>query len=236
MYAKFISTLTENAFLFLIYALGIAFCAHVLPEAASLGVQLVLYGHLAFYCHRITLTGETYSFRSWGDKRGLQSYAIKPFVWRYLALSFVLVALVFGASLLTLSINPALTIFGGLSAVPIYGIVLALIGTVLPAASIEEDASLGAAWRRGKLTFWRTVLRLTLGYGVLLSIAVLLIASLVPSLSGIGIPETIIPHLVALSSAYVSCCVVLLTAMALSFAYQEAEAIQPTAGDPHGRS
>jgi hypothetical protein len=55
-----------------------------------------------------------------------------------------------------------------LIAAPIFALILALFGTVLPAAATGGDTSLGRALYRGRKCLLRTLLRFALGPGLLL--------------------------------------------------------------------
>ncbi len=104
-----------------------------------------------------------------------------------------------------------------------FGIMLALIGTVLPATAIHGDSRLSTAFRRGKARFWSTLWRLIYG-NVLFGIAALTLLTLATGLAETGTPDNRFVFLgLSFLASLISCMITLLAATALSMAYEETE-------------
>jgi len=134
---------------------------------------IVLVTTFAFAIHQTIL---------FGPKEGLKTLFAgnhsNRFFWRsmiFLALLYVIVVVIFmcvyivfsaattgragGPDVLNGFALIALLVVG----VPLFGASLAMWGTMLPASVANTDASLAAAWRRGKVNFGYTFLRLAIG-------------------------------------------------------------------------
>ncbi|MEX3014203.1 hypothetical protein [Gymnodinialimonas hymeniacidonis] len=189
---------------------------------------------LALIFHRAILLDEQLSI--WmtptSTDADQKKWPFLPFSWRF-ALLFLPLILVFGG--LVALFLPAVGAEQAIGALLLALIVttllspfwLAAAGTMLPAAAIGGDARFKAAFRRAKNGYWRTVLRLFLG-PILYQIAVigLLIAVLEPTLEGVWeqLPVAIelLIYSVIRTLGFVT---PLLTATALSMAYQRSEAV-----------
>ena len=99
----------------------------------------------------------------------------KPFMWRSIAFVGMMVGIMIPLAVISYSIAP---VFGGdrmekfaglfiislvVIGLPIYGLLFAVYGTMLPAAVSGVDRSFSAAFRRAKGLFWFTYGRLFMG-------------------------------------------------------------------------
>jgi hypothetical protein len=206
----------------------------LLSSTNTAGIILTIF--VAFYSHRMVLLGEAYDWKSKTSPEPMTKgarFPIWPFMWRSAVLFAVfLIAFIFLLAQLTNVSGPlepdSLEFLSRILVclvviLPFYGILLALIGTILPAAATEQNASLKSALRRGLKTFWRTLGRLIFGNmlfsATLLIVSVLLVTLLQSSGLGAGLPMHGLTFLINLGS-YFS---VMLAATALSMAYQEGE-------------
>ena len=186
---------------------------------------------IAFYCHKLLLAKEPISkkwiWTGWFAKTEQENPLagkIWPFFWRagvfyliYSAIAMALVLLIFvlldgeGAGR-----SQSVAMIASVLASPVLVPLLALLGTVMPAVIVGEDASLARAFRRGRKTFWITMLRFAFG-PCLVSLVQILIATLMV-LS--GYTKAPVPSLLfALINIFITC----LSIAALCLAYEEAE-------------
>ena len=229
----------NNWHLFAVFAI----LASILPELPisrplSLVFTVFISGYVAFFSHRMVLLGERYSWdlninNTAGNKSW--SYNTRSFTWRFFLLTTLFISLI---------IIPFILLFNGgvinsqdeegiyaslflllFLALPFYGIVLFLLGTILPASATEGDAGLKLALQRGHRTFWKTLLRLLVGnvlFTIVLwttvTIIVLKFESLLP---GSYLVTYGLSFLASLGGNFG----ILLAATALSMAYQETEDI-----------
>ncbi len=176
MYKQALGAFVAHFSIFLVYAAAATFLEELNLGTSFLGVGFVLSALLAFYCHRMILLGDEFGWDKVIAKRRDFGNSIKlwPFLWRVMVSTVLFILLVFtvywqlrgfvvtvlqGPDVLILGL-----IFSGLIVLPFFGAVLALFGTVFPAAAINDDASLSKAFARGKKRFWITLWRLFAGF------------------------------------------------------------------------
>lgn len=125
-------------------------------DVATLIPSLLLVGFVLFAFHVDELTGKKFkTSKLFGSNENLNK-----FVWRYIGMVLVLVPLAFFGAFLSGRIGLGRDVAEGLIpivTVVLYGAVLAVFGTMFPAAAVGENAPLKAATRRGGQTFWMVV-------------------------------------------------------------------------------
>lgn len=206
----------------------------ILDEGTStLGGALVVYAMIALYAHRAILLGETMRWRDSFKRAKSDATPAKfgPFLWRMFGwwlfagtiwlCSFLILRWLFLPSFKGLTSDE----FAGaviISLIPTVIVtlpVLAALGTVLPAAAVGGDDRLAAAWRRGRQTFWRTLGRIWGGNILFFVIANGVLLWLIPT-TGVIVIDGAFQILFELVGFFA----ILLTASALSLAYQRADA------------
>jgi len=235
----------QTAFQVFRQSLGFLLPMALLIEAVNLafdisgGFTLVLGAMLAFYFHRAVLLGNPYTFTDFFKLRATdgQNWLNWSFCWRFGVLllipGIVFIAMLVGLLYIvgldhtptdseTLGAALVAIVPGALVFLPI----AALVGTMLPAAAIEADASMGRAFQRGKKTFGVTLWRLFSGsclYTLFLTIAMALCLGFLnaqaPILAANQIASFLINTLLSLLGFFTP----LLTATALSMAYRTGE-------------
>ena len=202
--------------------------------STTFGAELVVGIMLALMFHRAILLGEP--MHLWTRPKDENGYAVRwpfgSFLLRF-AVFLLPLAVVFVAVLVSvLNVLPSqdaqlaaiVALFPAVMVFPFWG---GLVGTMLPAAAVGGDAKLGTALRRAKGTYWITVFRLFAGpilFPVLAIGVAFGIVQNVPMLLADDAPLAVtLPFGVILST--VSYMTPLLTATALSMAYQEAEGL-----------
>lgn len=228
MYRRAFGVLRQHSMLFLCATAVIAITEQILSPLLNLVFQTAFCGFLAFICHKAILTGEPQTFEKLTALHGPNASSFIPFIWRYLLLSALLFAsFLSAAAILASTLDPDLWVFGYWTAIgaplALSTLLLSLIGTILPAAALNKDASVGRSLARGKLTFISTLWHLLSGVGVFVTadLAMIFLAG-----SGHILPQTNQPvatQLWFVLNSFTNCCAVLLAATALSMAYQQAE-------------
>lgn len=233
MYNRAFAAFRGNFPLFFIFAVMMTVLDELDLGTSFTGAQLVLTAFLAFYCHRMILTGECYAWSELTRTRWSENPAPKfgPFFWRFMlfALVFLVLLLFIYWMLRDFKVIPKdypdsiyLTfLLSALVAFPFYGVFLALFGTVFPAAAINKNYSLEVAYERGKKTFWRTLWRLFIG-NVCFTAAVVTVVVWISNHVGPA-PGSISYYIVSFLTSVTSCFSALLAATALSMAYLEIE-------------
>jgi len=193
--------------------------------------EMVGYTVLALYSHRMILLGETISWKHGPDAGELK---IGRFIGVFFGFIFAAYATLM---ILMVAILPFLddlypwtgkeqTIAAALLAAPaailLYGVAMALVGGVLPAIAVNADASLGAAFARGRARFWRTLFRLATGPLLFSALSIGLLATVMNALPqtvaaspAVTIVASFLPYLSGVFAVH-------LTAVALSMSYLEA--------------
>jgi len=222
VYNKAFNAFRSNLPLFFIFAIGLTLLEEFASRGTRIGGGLLLSGIVAFYCHRMVLLGESYGWEHTVKNTTPDGAKIKigPFLWRFLLICLSLIVLAV-ASFITFGVkNEQQVMLIILIALLPFGLLLALLGTMLPAAATNGDASLSAAFRRGKKQFWKTLWRLLYG-NVLFAIVTLFLLLLAAN----AVPDTFAFSLgVSFFGSLISCVITLLAATALCMAYEEAEA------------
>lgn len=231
MYGLAFSTLRTNPAPFAV----IVFVVVVLEMLMTANgvVSLVFAGLSMLYAHRIIQLGETYG---WSDplsttgKDG-SKIPIVGYLLRFLVF-FVALMLFLAASFMVLNASGMLdpnaflseieyAMWGVLLGVPAFACAFALIGTVLPACAERGDTSLRAALARGRKTFGRTLLNLTIGPVVMSVLAFAIMGQIGWLLGSLG---GFIVQIVFHTTATILMIIpALLTASALSQAYLQAQ-------------
>lgn len=193
------------------------------------GASFFVYTLIALYCHKLLLAKEPVSNKwIWRGSVGAKDETNPlaggtwPFFWRSGVFMIFLVAIMllitFGsASLfdgLAADISGLVVLFSVIGTVTTLGVALALIGTVFPAAAIGGDAALDRAFKRGRKTFWITLLRFVVGPG-LVTFATLGVVLLFPAQTD-GLVPNVMFELIGMFSTCLS-------ATALCLAYEKAE-------------
>ncbi|MEO1139140.1 MAG: hypothetical protein AAFW87_06755 [Pseudomonadota bacterium] len=201
------------------------------PRLVSWIIGLVATGLLAFYCHRMVLLRETHPWVGTFSHLKTPIVGPGPFLLRFLVVGVILIGFAVVLAWLTGRLQEDMQNALLLSLLVPYGAFLALFGTLFPAAAVGGDASLSAAFARGKASFGRTLLRLIMGplvFSVVTTIifAIFEQAILRLALEGglgatgltLGIRSLELCRMLALSFT------TLLVATALGLAYEENEA------------
>lgn len=235
MYRRAIDAFIRSYPLFLALAGVLSILDYFGTTTGYMVVELIIFANAAFFSHRIVLLKEQYRWN--GALNGAAENGTKapiwPFTWRYVAI-MVLFFGVLGlfAWLLYSAAAPndlsregfqGILLLAMIPALLINGLVLSLIGTMLPAAAVQDDASLRASLRRGKRSFFKTLWRLFYG-SFLFGLAVFALgiaaiwglAQYGVAINAPGLVLSIIGNLVGLFS-------ITLAATALSLAYEAAE-------------
>ncbi|MFW8594296.1 hypothetical protein ACOHWE_08805 [Cribrihabitans neustonicus] len=181
MYARAGRSFLGNFPLFALFAAILA-AADVIFEQlemsnnGAIGASLVLYAMATLYSHRLLLSGEKIPmgalFRK--SKNGPLAGPQGPFMLKLIVfwlLAAVAWALCSWGIYNTLEAPDRGKIFGVvilgiLPAALLVYVVLALLGTVLPAAAALQDSGFSNALARGQRTFWVTLFRLLSGNGL----------------------------------------------------------------------
>lgn len=180
MYARATRVFIASFPLFAVFA-GLAVALDVIAELVGsrngvLVASLMIFAFVTLFSHRLLLSGQKAALSDMFKRQlaGPLEGAQKPFMLRLTGLwlfsllawavfSWLLYGVMSGSEqsflivVMVLGIVPA--------AVLVY-VVLALYGTVLPAAAALQDARFATALRRGKQTFWKTLLLLLTGNGL----------------------------------------------------------------------
>ena len=202
-------------------------------------MPFLIYSGVAYFCHRMVLKGERFDFAS--TFRGRFENGETAVNWRFtgyyvlfLLFPIVVMGLIVWAIVASVGFEQldrnqleriVLTV-----AVPVlvpYGILLSLLGTILPATAVNDDTSFRAAFERGRHTFFATLGRLT-GGSLLYTIAFIFFFGLLSKL--LTFPEEgsgILYALISVPINVVALVPILLAATALSMAYETGEQSPP---------
>ena len=234
MYKQALGAFVAHFSIFLAFAALATFLDEVDLGSSFVGVKIVLSGLLAFYCHRMILLGDDFGWDQVIAKRSKFGNSIKlwPFMWRLLLATtlFILSATAIFFQLREV-VESALQgpdvfvvgfLLSALIALPLYGIALALFGTVFPAASINADASLSTAFTRGKARFWITLWRLFIGFFCFSMAGVAAYVSASVYFGYQTAADGVFYYVLSFGATLLGCFSTLLAATALSMAYQEA--------------
>lgn len=228
--------------LVIIISVMLALAKQFLPSTSQIGGTVIACALMAFYAHRAILLDETHSWRELFGWRTQKTPAIKmwPFLWRmYICWAFaagvcfslfmIQKTLFFAPDeAMDTNVKTGLVVISFALTVVFALPVLAAFGTMLPAAATGGNASLSAAWHRGRQRFWRTLGRLWGGsvlFDVLIYVMIVgLLIWLFPETGNPGVYAALrIPiELAGIFAIY-------LTAAALSLAYMETEGEEPRA-------
>lgn len=202
------------------------------------GLRFVLGAFIALFTHRMILLDENYGIgglikpnRPTYEKPPILGFFLVSGLW--LVVLLLLMAAVF--YVLFIQIYPVdmenqdrligALIISLAPAIFVYGLLLSLFGTMLPAAAIGANKSLSAALQRGKASFWITFGRLAFGgfsvsvVGTALVFGIMFYldnAGLDVDSAAVDIPLSILAYSINFGS-------ILLAVTALSMAYQSAE-------------
>ncbi|QBY00860.1 hypothetical protein E2K80_09085 [Rhodophyticola sp. CCM32] len=199
----------------------------------SSGANLVVYWLLALIFHRSVLLGEDVNL--WGVKKNnapdIGKWPFGQFAWRSVILIapsvmiFILVVFVVFRAVDDGRSETAI-LMALLTTGLFFQFWAAGFGTMLPAAAVHGDASFSAAARRGKRTYWATFGRLMAGgflTTILLFVAMIGLATMWPALLDTEIQPIWLIFLIDVILRLVGFIPTLLTAVALSMAYERFE-------------
>ncbi|WP_159453904.1 hypothetical protein [Ruegeria meonggei] len=133
----------------------------------SLVPTLMVYGYLAFAFHFTLLTGTTVSVFQFFPQNSSPSWSF--WVAFLLPIFFLILAMVTTIFIVkstlpdeALSGREALG-YAMLFSIPLFGVLLAAVGTMIPAATIRTSTGVRAALRRARRSFWFILWRLVTG-------------------------------------------------------------------------
>ncbi|PCJ04292.1 MAG: hypothetical protein COB16_19035 [Rhodobacteraceae bacterium] len=184
MYRRAARVFRRNFLFFALMAVTpVVFSAFVQSVSTNSGGKLIFYSMIMLFCYRLVLSGasvplkDTFRIKPDSPLGG----AMKPFFLR-LSVLWILKALILGICTLaiywfvqvidpTFHVTKSDTMFAliGIGILPtalIVFAVLSLVGSMLPAAAVLQDASFGRAWATSRAVFWRTYKNLLLGNGL----------------------------------------------------------------------
>ncbi len=235
MYKKAFTAFCGNFQLFALFAALMTILDEFDIGAGGIFVQFLIAGYLAFYSHRMILTGDNFKGAALVNPKSEngQPLVYRPFLIRFglLWLAFFVAIMLTAWAIYKLLGSTSIDteqfigalILSLVAMFPVYGIVLSLVGTILPAAALNEDAGLDLAFARGKKTFWKTLGRLTVG-SFLFGCATFAVGLwLFSYVVGHDVESGILYYSVSFLVSVLSCGITLLAATALSMAYQEVE-------------
>jgi len=227
MYARASRVFGRNCLFFAGYAAVPTALDTFFQGSVGAFASIVLFSLLAFYSYRIVSSGVTLSLKEslTGRPKGPLGGSMFPFLWRYWVFGFlifillaVFAAVAFMAAAGRIALTPEDIALPSFAAASLAGLIpLSLIGTVLPASALFEDASVKRAFAIGRRSFWRTSARLLVGGGLVSVVSLML----TPGAFAI-LPEGFLMLFAAyLSSAYS----IVLTATALCMAYEKGQPV-----------
>lgn len=184
MYRRAAMVFRRNFLFFALMAvMPVVVSAFVQSVSTNSGGKILFYSMIMLSCYRLVLSGasvpliDTFRIKPDSPLGG----AMKPFLLR-LSVLWVLKAIILGICTLaiyrfvqvidpTFHVTESDTMFAliGIGILPtalIVFAVLSLVGTMLPAAAVLQDASFGRAWATGRAVFWQTYKNLLLGNGL----------------------------------------------------------------------
>jgi hypothetical protein len=184
MYRRAARVFGRNFLFFALMAVTpVVVSAFVQSVSTTSGGKILFYSMIMLSCYRLVLSGaavplkDTFRIKPDSPLGG----AMMPFFLR-LSLFWILKAFILGICTLatyrfvqvidpTFHVTDSDTMFaligaGILPTALIVFAVLSLVGTMLPAAAVLQDASFGRAWATGRAVFWRTYKNLLLGNGL----------------------------------------------------------------------
>jgi hypothetical protein len=222
MYKQAVKTYDEISVFILLIATVSTVVSHL---TSSSWIIIFMTMMLAYYAHRNILTGEILTFKKNPDRESNFSWV---FIWRFLTVILVPIIIAIALAYKTVGIsnifNFALIVtivyFTGL------GITLSLVGTVLPAASINADASYSAALKRGRPQFWNTLWKLFYGpvvMSILGGFLLNLLYSLAPYLIPIASMKPVIYIIIEIIYVAISFFSTVLVATILSQVFMDSE-------------
>ena len=244
MYREAFAAFKNSFGFFCVHAAILLFFENML-EGPLVGLPMaVAVAWIAFFSHRMALKGETYTIQE-----ALKSHAndeAKTKHWLFFGRYFVLLlglflafgVIVFVASGTGLiqstepnSIETGIALSMMIAAI-LYGLLMAYVGTILPASAVKENSSWKSAIKRGKLKFWITLWRLVAGYlfWSLGSIALITVVMLSVPNVGIDLENGTGPFAISYFGYMLTCFGILLAATALSISYREAEEVLVSEG------
>ena len=228
MYKRAISAFMASYPMFLMIAVLLVVVDEFIQLRTSLGARIFVTAMVAFFSHRMVLIGEKYG---WAEnfalrKKGADKLRIFPFVWRFSVLFLILIIITALIGWRLSSVIPKADTVGlfmvsvFIALLP-YGMLLALIGTILPASAINEDASLSHAFRRGKRRFFKTLWRLVYGNFLFAMIYFATYLAMTNLLLDLGLYNGFIYYGMSFVGYMGGLLTTLLAATALSIAYEE---------------
>lgn len=146
-------------------------CALLVLDVSSLGSSafvgtIALYGFMAFAFHCAVLTGEKMDFWGRTDSGHKPSWRFwVAYMWPPLVMVIVLLIVVSQVRNMMPQRDLATEIIpiSAFVAVPFFVVLLAFIGTMLPAATLGHPIGLGPTLKRTRATFWFVLWRLVAG-------------------------------------------------------------------------
>lgn len=172
MYRSSLVTIARACPVLALLTLLAAAAEYIGPRGLRAAAAFVLYALAALFAHRASLLKERASLVQALAGRGADGtrLPVAGFLLRAALFIGALVALIYGLGwgiAVTAEVPERLqlaTVVGGiLLGILIHGVLLAYIGTVLPACAVGGDSTLRAAWRRGAPRFGHTLGRLAYG-------------------------------------------------------------------------
>ncbi|QRF68146.1 hypothetical protein [Ponticoccus alexandrii] len=203
---------------------------YIEPRVPRALMSFVLYALMALFAHRASLLKERPTVRQALSGRAADGAPLPVLAFLLRAAVFIgaLVALIFGLgyglalySGVEERLLRAVVVGGILLGIVLHGILLSYTGTMLPACAVGDDASLAAAWARGKQTFGRTLGRLFFGSFLFSAFTVILFVVIEGTLGEATGLRLAAERLLGAAMALVS---TVLAAMALGRAYEDASA------------
>jgi len=233
MYKQAFRTYDEISVFVLLIATVTTVVSHL---TSSSWVIIFMTMMIAYSAHRNILTGETPTLKKNPDKEANFPWA---FMWRFLTL--ILVPIIIAIALAYKTVGSSNVFNFTLIVVIVYfaglGITLSLVGTVLPAASVNADASYSAALKRGKPLFWNTLWKLFYGPVVMAILGGVLLQqlySLVPYFVPIASMKPVIYIFIEIIYVAISFFSTVLVATILSQVYMESEGVTVLKSDNPG--
>jgi len=223
MYKQAFKTYDEISVFVLLIATATIVASHLTSSSWGIIFMTMM---LAYYAHRNILTGEIPTLKKNPNKKANFSWA---FMWRFLTLTLVplIIAIILAyktvgiSNIYIFTLVVVIVYFTGL------GIILSLVGTVLPAAAVNADASYSAALKRGRPQFWSTLWKLFYGpvvMAILSGILLQLLYSIAPYIAPIASIKPVIYVIIEFIYVSISFLSTVLIATVLSQLYMDTEA------------
>ncbi|MBO9477666.1 hypothetical protein J7382_08990 [Shimia sp. R11_0] len=192
MYKYALLLFRQNWMFVLLTSVGLA-TVDLLSGSSGVAASVIVQGFLVFVFHAALLTGASPNiFGNFGKD-------LQP-TWRFWVAYAVPLTFCIAAMLIVAFLFLGGVAIGGsteiwvilvfLVVVPFWGVLIALIGTMVPAATLRQSISLSATLKRGRRSFWFVLWRLALGPGVFASALFALLMFLESHSIAPSFPET----------------------------------------------